>query len=262
MTGGCSDITSIGFIGWVVFTIFGILSWLLGTQRGNDIITMNYHTVSYIIYLLVLFYSATSHKIFCLDNWKRDDGLKSILLNRIFIATSMFCGFVILMIDRIDNYKPSQIIVHLVMAILSQALWVGAILSFEKNIRFFFGYSSISLSILLLLHLYSETNIIRSRNPNFMRYILVCITIYFIVYYVVMLWGNLFENFISFLIQEIILFILDIFATILICITIIHNGWAIIPIKSINTPPNVISNLNNNQINEHVTNMHIIDSGY
>lgn len=262
MSGDCSDIKTIGYIGWVIFSILATLSWLLGAQRGNSLIVINYHTVSYIIYLLILWYSSGSVQLLCIEDWERDDGIHDISINRILIAITMFCGFVILMLDRLNSYMASQLFVHLVMAFISQGLWILAILSFDSDSRFFWGYSSISLASLLLLHLYSESRIKKARNPTFVRYILTCITLYFVIYYVIMLWGDLFEDFISSLTQEIILLITDTLAILFICITITHYGWAEKPIDTPSNIPGEIDKITQHDLNHHVVQMHVIDSGY
>lgn len=227
MTFKCDDVETLYVIGWALFTLISFFAYIFGKRRTGAPGGAIYHTVSFSIYLVTLLYSAGSYGVGCLSDWERDDGQTDISLVRYLIVLVQITSFAV--ICAYDHNKDIFLtVVHVAMCFLCVFLWIFSALSYEENHRFFWGWSSIALSVTLALHVFLEpSQFTHSRYPAYKRLITFSVIVYTALNYVIVLWGPLYTEFVSSLAQEIILLVLDVLSSSLVFITVSHYSWAI-----------------------------------
>lgn len=221
----CQEASVVHHVASILNFVFALLCWIAGSSRGVPLKELNFHAVAFAIYITGISYSAAGHGYMCEEGVVRNDGTVDVLLSRYFVS-----GILVALLSVIATLRMTlsslDIVIHASMAFLAQYFWYFAVVKESADERYFWAFSSISVSFTLIIHMVAESRSRDCPEPRMCRRAVVVAVLYMVAFYVITLLGKQYEHAYSEFVQEVILVTVDSFVILFLCLQVVRHSWA------------------------------------
>ena len=215
-----------------IFCVVGLLSLVLGANRGNHIRRINTHVAFFYVWFMALWYFAKAFAPLTVEV-HRDDGDVHIDLARL-LATATVMVLLIVLSTYTLKQEALDMLLHFLVCVSVHVFVYLALSQHSSEHRKIWIGVAVATMLLLFIHVTHEIAQIHYHHTRFSAAIVVWTAIYMAVYVASTLWSPYFEDLVSVEVYHVINNVADILITLFCLPNVVHYSWGI---PSVADPP-------------------------
>jgi hypothetical protein len=208
-----------------VFFAFGaFVCIILGENRGNHAKRVNAHAVFFLFLFISILYWGNIYNDITISVYRSDLGHVHLLRFLTFvIITTTFTSISTHIIKR----DALDFVLHIIVSIAFSSFLLLSAISERSSTRIFWLTSSIITAISFFTHAAYQVSGDYIRSPKLSVSVLICIIIYTMFFFFLIILSPYHQNVISFTVVDVLMMILDCSISFLCGTLIIHYSWSI-----------------------------------